>query len=74
MLCAMKMFGCVLVLGGIAASDVSAFKAEPQVDPGIALFYAFFANMRFRACDPDLTEMRALCHGSLREVYATILS
>ena len=43
MLGVMEVFGGVLVLGGIAATDVPAGKAFSQVDPGIAHLQTFFA-------------------------------
>jgi hypothetical protein len=36
----------VLVLRGIATTDVAANAAEPQMDPGIANLQAFFASFR----------------------------
>jgi hypothetical protein len=43
-----KVFCRVLVLGRIAASDVAAHQAHPQVDPRVAHLQAFFATIRAR--------------------------
>jgi hypothetical protein len=48
MLSLMKVFGCVLVLGRIAAADVAADEALSQVDPGIARLQAFLAALAAR--------------------------
>jgi hypothetical protein len=39
----MKMLGGMLVLGGIAASDVAARKAHPQMDPRVSHLQTFLA-------------------------------
>jgi hypothetical protein len=57
-----KVFCGVLVFGRIAATDMPAFKTQAQVDPGIAHFHAFFANVRVGLGELDLIEMRALGH------------
>jgi hypothetical protein len=44
----MKMLGGVLVFGTVAAADVAALLAEPEMDPGVAHFEAFFAAVNFR--------------------------
>jgi hypothetical protein len=38
------MFGGVLVLGGVATTDMAAGQAQPQMHPGIANFKAIFAT------------------------------
>jgi hypothetical protein len=48
MLAAVKVFGSVLVLGGIAATHVSALHAQPQMDPAVPEFDAFLADVRVR--------------------------
>jgi hypothetical protein len=55
-----KVFGCMLVLRGIAAADVAAYHAQAQVNPGVAHFYALFADVCFGGGDFDLIEMLAL--------------
>jgi hypothetical protein len=45
MLGGMKMFGGVFVLGGIAATDVPALAAKPQVDPAVTHLEALFAAL-----------------------------
>src|ERR1700675_4083218 len=44
MLARMKVFGRVLVLGGIAATDVPATQAQAQVDPSVADLEAVLAT------------------------------
>src|ERR1700685_3145580 len=43
MFCSMKMLGGMLVLGGIAAPDVAADQAHPQMDPRVSHLQTFFA-------------------------------
>ncbi len=58
-----EMLGGVLVLGRVAAANVSATQAEAQMHPSVPHFYAFFADMRAGFGDLDLIEMGALlCH------------
>jgi hypothetical protein len=38
-----KVLGRVLILGGIAATDVAAGQAETKMNPGVAHLEAFFA-------------------------------
>jgi hypothetical protein len=40
----LKMFGRMLVLRAVAAADVAADKAHPQVDPCVPYFYAILAD------------------------------
>jgi hypothetical protein len=56
----MKVFGRVLVLRGIAASDMPARQAQPQVNPGVAGLDAVFANVFIATPDLDLIQMGAL--------------
>ena len=55
-----KVFGGVLVLGGIAAAHMATYHAHAQVDPGVAEFYAFSADVRVGGGDFNLIEMLAL--------------
>ena len=41
----MEVFSRMFVFGGITASYVSAFQAQPQVDPGVSGLDAVFADM-----------------------------
>jgi hypothetical protein len=50
----------VLVLGGITTADVAAFQAQAQMNPGIAGFHAFLANMLGGGGDADLVQVSAL--------------
>ena len=58
-----RVFGLVevlrgmLVFGGVAASDMTAFQAQTQVHPGIAGFHAIFADVFRGMKDADLIEM-----------------
>jgi hypothetical protein len=52
-----EVLGCVLVLGGIAAANVTANQTQPQMDPGIADLHALFTNLLMSASDFDLVEM-----------------
>lgn len=54
MLGAMKMLGRMLVLGRIAATNIAALQAQPQMHPCIALFHALFTNMYVSMRDLDL--------------------
>jgi hypothetical protein len=54
-----KVLRGVLVLRGIAATNISADHAEPQMNPRVAHFYAFFAYVNFRLPNFDLIHMRA---------------
>ncbi len=62
MLRMMEVFGCVLVLRRVATTNLPAFQAQPQMDPGVTGFHTFFTNMLFRAGNPDLIEMFTLRH------------
>ncbi len=62
MLLAMEVFRGVLVLRRIATAHVPAFHAQAQVHPAVALFQALFADMRIRARDFNLIEMRTVSH------------
>jgi hypothetical protein len=58
----MKVFCGVPVFGRLAAANVSACEAEAEVDPGVADFYAFFANVLVTARELDLFEVFTLRH------------
>ena len=55
----LKMFGGVLVFGGIAAADMAALQADAQMNPGVAGFQAFLATIRGGLHIADLTNMWA---------------
>jgi hypothetical protein len=59
------MFGGVLVLGGIAAADVTASEAQAQVDPSIAHLQALFAAFGVGFYLVNLIEVGASLHGSI---------
>jgi hypothetical protein len=54
----MEMLGCMLVLRGITAANVSAFQTKPQVDPRIAKFNALFADINICLRNLDLFHVR----------------
>jgi hypothetical protein len=61
-----EVFGGMAVLGGIAAADVSTAQTEAQVDPGVASFDTFLADVLAGFGDLDLVEVSALFgHGVL---------
>lgn len=65
MLCAMKVFGRMLVFRGIAATNMPAFQAESEMDPGVAAFQALLAALgRSRRDRPDLVLMSTRFHVS----------
>jgi hypothetical protein len=55
----LKMFGGVLVLGGITTAHMAAFKADAQVHPRIAYSQAILATICGRLDVTDLIEMAA---------------
>jgi hypothetical protein len=57
-----KVLGRVLILRRITTADVSAFQTQTQVDPPVAEFHAFSANVCRGGGHADLIEMRTLIH------------
>jgi hypothetical protein len=55
-----EVLGGVFIFRRIAAADVSAFEAHPQVNPGVPGFYAVLANALVGLRKLDLSQMRAL--------------
>jgi hypothetical protein len=65
------VFGGVPVLGRIAASDVTASEAKPEMNPRVAGLHAVFANMFIGLLYVDLVQVSAFtCH---RPPYCTLL-
>jgi hypothetical protein len=60
MFCGVEVFCGVLVLGGIAATDVAANEAEPEMHPGVMHLEALLAAFRFGFDGADLIEMGTL--------------
>ena len=58
-----EMLGRVLVLRAIAAADVPARAAEPQVHPAVTHLQALFTALGVRSDLLDLIEMLAGLHG-----------
>jgi len=60
-----KVFGGVLVLGRIAATDVAATEAQAQVYPFITHLQAFFAAVSVRFDVANLIDVGTTVHGSI---------
>ena len=54
-----EVFGGMLVRRRIAASDMPANQAHPQLDPAVSCFQALFAALRVRCYVSNLVEMSA---------------
>jgi len=52
----------VLIFRGVAAADMSARQAKPQVDPGVAHFETFFAAVGVRLHVMDLVKVSTFLH------------
>jgi hypothetical protein len=62
----LEVFGGVLILGRIAAAHMSAAQAQAQVNPAVACFNAFLANVFVGFLDLDLVQVGAFVrHGIL---------
>jgi hypothetical protein len=57
-----KMLGGMLILRGIAAADVAAFQADPQMDPAVAHFHTLLAAFRPRLGSRTLLQMLTSLH------------
>src|ERR1700730_11030657 len=65
-----KMLGRVLVGGIVAAADMAAAAADPQMQPFAAALQAFLAAERARRDAADAGNVgAALCHGRLRRPW-----
>ena len=63
MLCRMKMFGRMLILRRVAATDMPTLKAETQMHPGIPYFQAILASIGAWGYVSNLVEVcTLLCH------------
>jgi hypothetical protein len=60
-----EMFGSVLVLGGITATDVAAREAETKMNPRVAGLQTLLATVGFRSNLVDLVQVRASGHARL---------
>jgi hypothetical protein len=60
MMHSVEVFGRMFVLGRVAAADMTALQAEPQMDPGVAHLDALRANVSIGFGDLDGVEMIAL--------------
>jgi hypothetical protein len=58
----MKVLRGMLVLGGIAAANMSATQAHPKMDPPVTHLQAFFTTLGMRFDVFDLIEMSAFGH------------
>ena len=55
----MEVFRCVLVLGGIATTNIAAFQAKAQVDPRVTHFQALFTTVTAWGDVANLFKVRA---------------
>ena len=62
MLRGVKMFGGVLVLGRVAAADVAAGEAHPQMDPSVSDLQTIFTAARAGFDVADFLQVFALAH------------
>jgi hypothetical protein len=60
--CCLEVLARVLVLGVVAASNIPALRAEPQVNPRITHEDALLANVRLGLEYVDLIEVLAAFH------------
>lgn len=54
-----EVFGCVLILRGIATTHIPADETEAEVNPCVAHLYALFADVLAGGLDFDLIEVGA---------------
>src|SRR5579872_4801503 len=59
---AVKVLRRVLVLRGVAATDMAALQAKSQMDPPVSHFYAFFADVSLSLGDVNVVHVLALAH------------
>jgi hypothetical protein len=64
----MEVRSRVTAYGLIAASNMPAFPAEPQVDPALIDFQALFTSKRLRNNIPDRRHVPALFHRTISQV------
>jgi len=64
MLGLMKVFRGVLILGGVATTDVAAFEAEAQVNPAVAHLETFLAAF---VAGSDFLDFFQVCAGLAHE-------
>ena len=64
MLRAVKVFSRMLMWGAVAAADMPASSADPQMDPSGTEFQTFLAAERARGHVADTGKMRAGIHES----------
>jgi hypothetical protein len=57
-----KVLGCVLVLGRVAAPYMSAFQAKPKVNPAIANLQALLATLGVRLHVANFIQVRTFRH------------
>ncbi len=58
----MEVLGGVFVLGRVAATDVTATQAQPEMDPMIAHLQAFLTAAGMRFYIPNLIQVGAFPH------------
>jgi hypothetical protein len=57
-LTSVEVLGGVFIFRRVTASDVSAFEAHPQVNPGVPVFYAVLTNALVGLGKLDLIQVR----------------
>jgi hypothetical protein len=67
----LEMLGRVFVFRRIAAADVSADFAEPQMNPRIARFQAIFTAVRARRNQFDFAQMFAVIHFNFSKILTS---
>jgi hypothetical protein len=67
-----EVFGGVLVLRRVAASDIAACKAHAQMNPLVTRFNAFLTYMLAGLFDLDLVEMGAFSRHRFLQMVGTV--
>jgi hypothetical protein len=66
----LEVLGRVFVFRRVATPYVTAGKAQAKVNPGVAHFHAFFADVRFGCFDLNLVEVRtSVVHDGVSRKY-----
>src|SRR5579859_6241209 len=68
MIGSMEMFGCMLILRRVAAANMTADQAQPQVDPGIATLQTLLTTLCTWRHLVNLIKMCTLCHALPRSL------
>jgi len=68
----MEVLGCVLILRGVAAANVTALEAQTQVNPSVAHLQTLLATFSARSNITNLIEMCARAHGAPPSVVSMV--